>query len=86
MAKIAQDIEIVRVCLLLTGAIQGTKNQVGEYLQRFKQSHTRLVRRCDSPRPIEAPHHPAQAGYRGFAATNFAKQVSQMHQIVASSR
>ena len=34
--KITQDIEIVRVCLLLTGSIQGTKNQVREYLLGFK--------------------------------------------------
>ena len=33
--KIAQDIEIVRVCLLLTGSIQGTKKNVSTYLVRF---------------------------------------------------
>ena len=35
--KIAKDIEIVRVVLLLTGSIQGLKNQVSEYLQTFIQ-------------------------------------------------
>ena len=33
--KIAKDIEIVRVVLLLTGSIQGLKNQVADYLQTF---------------------------------------------------
>ena len=35
--KIAKDIEIVRVVLLLTGSIQGLKNQVSDYLQTFIQ-------------------------------------------------
>ena len=35
--KIAKDIEIVRVVLLLTGSIQGLKNQVADYLQTFIQ-------------------------------------------------
>jgi dynein heavy chain len=35
--RIAKDIEIVRVCLLLTGAIQGTKSAVQEYLNGFKK-------------------------------------------------
>jgi dynein heavy chain len=35
--KIAQDIEIVRVCLLLTGSVQGAKNQVHAYLDTFKK-------------------------------------------------
>ena len=33
--KIAKDIEIVRVVLLLTGSIQGLKNQVADYLASF---------------------------------------------------
>eukprot|EP00941_MAST-03F_sp_MAST-3F-sp1_P001388 g1388.t1 len=33
--RITQDIEIVRTVLLLTGSIQGTKNQVREYLNDF---------------------------------------------------
>jgi dynein heavy chain len=34
---IAQDKEIVKVILLLTGSIQGTKNQVGKFLARFEK-------------------------------------------------
>jgi len=34
---IAQDKEIVKVILLLTGSIQGTKNQVNKFLDRFKK-------------------------------------------------
>ena len=33
--RITKDIEIVRVVLLLTGSIQGTKNHVTEYLKTF---------------------------------------------------
>lgn len=32
---IAQDKEIVKVILLLTGSIQGTRNKVNEYLNGF---------------------------------------------------
>ena len=32
---IAQDYQIVAVCLMLTGAVEGTKKQVHEYLQTF---------------------------------------------------
>jgi dynein heavy chain len=35
--RITQDIEIVRVVLLLTGSVQGTKNQVTEFLDDFKK-------------------------------------------------
>ena len=35
--KITKDVEIVRVCLLLTGSIQGTKNQVKDYLATFRK-------------------------------------------------
>jgi len=34
---IAQDKEIVKVILLLTGSIQGTKNKVNEFLSQFKK-------------------------------------------------
>lgn len=34
---IAQDKEIVKVILLLTGSIQGTKNKVAEFLQEFEK-------------------------------------------------
>ena len=34
-SKIARDIEIVRVCLLLTGSIQGLRNLVVDYLATF---------------------------------------------------
>ena len=34
---IAQDKEIVKVILLLTGSIQGTKNKVNELLLGFKR-------------------------------------------------
>ena len=34
---IAQDKEIVKVILLLTGSIQGTKNKVNEFLQKFDE-------------------------------------------------
>jgi len=35
--RVTQDIEIVRVCLLLTGSIQGCRNSVDEYLAQFKR-------------------------------------------------
>ncbi|GMH97336.1 hypothetical protein TrST_g8180 [Triparma strigata] len=35
--KLGCDIEIIKVVLLLTGALHGTKNQVHEYLQTFKK-------------------------------------------------
>lgn len=35
--RITNDIEIVRVVLLLTGSVQGTKNQVSEYLAGFRK-------------------------------------------------
>ena len=35
--KIAHDIETMRVCLLLTGIVQGAKNQVHAYLDTFKK-------------------------------------------------
>ena len=34
---IAQDKEIVKVILLLTGSIQGTRNKVTEFLNSFKK-------------------------------------------------
>lgn len=34
---IAQDKEIVKVILLLTGSIQGTRNKVQEFLSDFKK-------------------------------------------------
>jgi dynein heavy chain len=34
---IAQDKEIVKVILLLTGSIQGTRNKVNEFLATFKK-------------------------------------------------
>eukprot|EP00961_Rhodomonas_salina_P202026 2724847-Rhodomonas_salina.1 len=34
-ALIAQDREIVKVVLLLTGSVEGTKKQVHDYLQTF---------------------------------------------------
>jgi len=34
---IAQDKEIVKVILLLTGSIQGTKNKVNEFLDTFNK-------------------------------------------------
>ena len=34
---IAQDKEIVKVILLLTGSIQGTRNKVAEFLSSFKK-------------------------------------------------
>ena len=34
---IAQDKEIVKVILLLTGSIQGTKNKVNEFLMKFDE-------------------------------------------------
>ena len=36
-SKIARDIEIVRVCLLLTGSIQGLRNLVKNYLETFSE-------------------------------------------------
>jgi dynein heavy chain len=36
-ARITKDIEIVKVILLLTGSIQGTKNSVSEYLAGFSK-------------------------------------------------
>jgi dynein heavy chain len=35
--RITKDIEIVRVVLLLTGSIQGTRTQVGSYLETFRE-------------------------------------------------
>ena len=35
--KIGCDVQIVKVCLLLTGALHGTKNQVHDYLSTFKK-------------------------------------------------
>ncbi|KAA0176015.1 hypothetical protein FNF27_02407 [Cafeteria roenbergensis] len=35
--RITTDIEVVRVVLLLTGSVQGTRSQVREYLESFKQ-------------------------------------------------
>ena len=35
--EITKDIEIVRVVLLLTGSVQGLRNQVYEYLKEFGQ-------------------------------------------------
>jgi dynein heavy chain len=32
---IAQDKEIVKVILLLTGSIQGTKNKINDFLSKF---------------------------------------------------
>lgn len=34
---IAQDKEIVKVILLLTGSIQGTKNKVNEFISKFNK-------------------------------------------------
>lgn len=34
---IAQDKEIVKVILLLTGSIQGTKNKINDFLSKFKE-------------------------------------------------
>ena len=34
---IAQDKEIVKVILLLTGSIQGTKNKINEFLNKFNK-------------------------------------------------
>lgn len=34
---IAQDKEIVKVILLLTGSIQGTKNKINEFLSKFSK-------------------------------------------------
>jgi len=34
---IAQDKEIVKVILLLTGSIQGTRNKVNEFLTQFNK-------------------------------------------------
>ena len=34
---IAQDKEIVKVILLLTGSIQGTKNKINEFLSKFNK-------------------------------------------------
>lgn len=34
---IAQDKEIVKVILLLTGSIQGTRNKVNEFLMNFNK-------------------------------------------------
>ncbi len=36
-AKIGCDVAIIKVVLLLTGAVQGTKNQVANYLRSFKE-------------------------------------------------
>eukprot|EP00935_MAST-01C_sp_MAST-1C-sp1_P000949 g949.t1 len=33
--RVTQDIEIVRVCLLLTGSVQGTRNAISDYLGMF---------------------------------------------------
>jgi dynein heavy chain len=33
--QVTQDIEIVRVCLLLTGSVQGTRNAISNYLGMF---------------------------------------------------
>eukprot|EP00937_MAST-01D_sp_MAST-1D-sp2_P003104 g3104.t1 len=35
--RVAQGIEIVRVCLLLAGSIQGTRNHVAEYVDKFRE-------------------------------------------------
>ena len=35
--RVAQDIEIVRVCLLLTGSVQGTRNHVKDYVGKFQE-------------------------------------------------
>lgn len=34
---IAQDKEIVKVILLLTGSIQGTKNKINDFLSKFNK-------------------------------------------------
>ena len=34
---IAQDKEIVKVILLLTGSIQGTKNKINEFISKFSK-------------------------------------------------
>lgn len=34
---IAQDKEIVKVILLLTGSIQGTKNKINEFISKFNK-------------------------------------------------
>jgi dynein heavy chain len=44
---IAKDKEIVKVILLLTGSIQGTKNKVNEFLASFEQYSWLWSRRSD---------------------------------------
>lgn len=62
--RIGKDIEIVRVVLLLTGGVQGTRNQVTKYLSTFHKVSPPVGRcRRRSPDHPGIPHPRSTIGF-----------------------
>lgn len=68
--RIGKDIEIVRVVLLLTGGVQGTRNQVTKYLSTFHKVRARwslaVIAALDHP-GIPHPHSTIGCGRKTWS-------------------
>jgi dynein heavy chain len=60
---IAKDKEIVKVILLLTGSIQGTKNKVNEFLSSFEQYSWLWTKRADEALKLFNKNNPQLEDY-----------------------